>query len=51
MKKKADTTQTGEQEPIGIIISRGPTQEHVPTFFAYVWGPDPETEETGAQAA
>ena len=50
MKKKAETP-TIDQEPIGIIISRGPAQEHVPTFFAYVWGPDPEPEETGAQAA
>ena len=51
MKKKTDTTQIGEQEPLGIIISRGPSQEQVPTFFAYVWGPDPEADETGATKA
>jgi len=50
MKKKAETIPM-DQEPIGIIISRGPTQEHVPTFFAYVWGPDPEPEESGATKA
>jgi hypothetical protein len=43
---KAESTNQAEQEPIGIVISRGPRQEHVPTFFAYVWGPDPEAPET-----
>ncbi len=43
--KKADSTNTLEQEPIGIVISRGPSKEQAPTFFAYVWGPDPETPE------
>ena len=48
---KSDSTKTGEQEPIGIVISRGTQQEHVPTFFAYMWAPDPEPEETGATKA
>ena len=49
---KAKTTNTAEQEPIGIVISRGSRKEHVPTFLAYVWGPDPESpEETGAPQA
>jgi hypothetical protein len=42
---KSDSTNTGEQEPIGIVISRGAHQEHVPTFIAYMWAPDPETSE------
>lgn len=42
---KAESKQMIDQEPIGIVISRGPSQEQAPTFFAYVWGPDPETPE------
>jgi len=34
-----------EQEPIGIVISRGSRQEDVPRVFAYVWGPAPEPSE------
>jgi len=40
-----------ETEPIGIIISRGPTVPHAPRFSAYVWAAveDPEPpEETKA---
>jgi len=40
---KATTTPVTEKEPIGIVISRGSRAEHVPAFFAYVWGPAPET--------
>lgn len=40
---KATTTPVTEKEPIGIVISRGSRVEHVPAFFAYVWGPAPET--------
>lgn len=40
---KATTTPVTENEPIGIVISRGSRAEHVPAFFAYVWGPAPET--------
>lgn len=39
-----------EQEPVGIIISRGSRTEETPRFSAYVWGPAPacevEVEET-----
>lgn len=31
-----------EQEPIGIVISRGSRAEATPRFWAYVWGPAPE---------
>jgi hypothetical protein len=49
---KAKSSSKVEQEPIGIVISRGPRQEQVPTFVAYVWGPDPEApEETGKPKA
>ena len=31
-----------EQEPVGIVISRGSRDEATPRFSAYVWGPIPE---------
>ena len=34
-----------EQEPVGIIISRGSRDEATPRFSAYVWGPVPEEAE------
>lgn len=34
-----------EQEPIGIIISRGSRAEAPSRFSAYVWGPVPEETE------
>ena len=42
-----------EQEPLGIIISRGPRGDDAPAFSAYVWGPVPEiaTEKGEAKAA
>jgi hypothetical protein len=30
-----------QQEPIGIVISRGTRDEAVPKFWAYVWAPAP----------
>jgi hypothetical protein len=39
---KGNTPNGPEQEPIGIVISRGSRQEDVPCVFAYVWGPAPE---------
>jgi len=30
-----------EQEPLGIIISRGPRAEETPRLWAYIWGPVP----------
>ena len=48
---KAETSNQNEQEPMGIIISRGPRREQTPRFFAYVWAPAPETEETSSTKA
>ena len=43
---KGQKKAQAEQEPIGIVISRGPRSDQAPTFFAYMWAPDPEgTEE------
>jgi hypothetical protein len=33
-----------EQEPLGIIISRGPRAEETPRLSAYIWGPVPVPE-------
>ncbi len=46
--------EVAEQEPIGIIISRGSRTEDPPRFSAYVWGPVPGMEfppEDGKPAA
>ncbi len=40
-----------EQEPIGIIISRGSRDEATPRFSAYVWGPIPEEPEASQTEA
>jgi hypothetical protein len=34
-----------EEEPVGIVISRGSRDEATPRFSAYVWGPVPEEPE------
>lgn len=34
-----------DQEPIGIVISRGAQPEQTPMVFAYVWGPAPEVND------
>jgi hypothetical protein len=47
MKSNSNAALLIEQEPIGIVISRGSRHEPAPTFFAYVWGPDPENPEDG----
>lgn len=39
---KGKTKDVPDQEPVGIIISRGASQERAPTVFAYVWAPAPE---------
>jgi hypothetical protein len=46
MRKAAESKE--ESEPVGIVISRGSREEPTPVFFAYVWGPAPETEEKTA---
>jgi hypothetical protein len=41
-----------EQEPVGIVISRGSRDEATPRFSAYVWGPVPEeTDSAKTEAA
>ena len=37
-------TEINEQEPIGIIISRGSRAEETPRLSAYIWGPVPVNE-------
>jgi hypothetical protein len=37
-------TDLSEQEPLGIIISRGPRAEETPRLSAYIWGPVPVPE-------
>ena len=38
-----------EDEPMGIVISRGSRAEASPAFTAYVWSADPEPEEPPAE--
>ena len=40
-----------EQEPVGIIISRGSRAEQTPKFIEYVWGPAPEGEPSSDMVA
>ncbi len=40
-----------EQEPVGIIISRGSRAEQTPKFIEYVWGPAPEPESSEGMVA
>ena len=35
---------------MGIVISRGPRNEKAPTFFAYMWAPDPEARQGNDRA-
>jgi len=42
---KAKKKAIAEQEPMGIVISRGSRLEQAPTFSAYIWAPDPEEKE------
>jgi hypothetical protein len=52
MKKPAATRHPAEQdEPMGIVISRGSRAEAEPRFSAYVWGPVPEQALTPEEAA
>lgn len=49
---KDSISTMSEQEPMGIVISRGSRQEATPMFFAYVWAPAPEdTDPLDAQVA
>jgi hypothetical protein len=46
---KATKKTPREQEPVGIVISRGPRTDPAPTFYAYMWAPDPEGTEEVAE--
>jgi hypothetical protein len=49
---RKSTRNQEDQEPMGIIISRGMTEERPPFFQAYVWGPpDLEAEQAESKAA
>lgn len=37
-------TQSQNEEPVGIVISRGWEPATTPRFSAYEWGPGPEDE-------
>jgi len=37
---------TISEEPIGIVISRGPRADEAPMFYSYVWADEPETSES-----
>jgi hypothetical protein len=45
---KSSPNSAPDQEPIGIVISRGTHLEQAPTVYAYVWGPAPELPEENA---
>jgi hypothetical protein len=38
-------TSGGDEEPVGIVISRGSRAEPAPRFIAYIWGPAPEPDD------
>ncbi|MEO8946674.1 MAG: hypothetical protein ABI338_09250 [Gemmatimonadaceae bacterium] len=45
------TDAKGSNEPLGIIISRGPRDEPTPIFSTYVWGPAPDPADGESKAA
>ena len=42
---------SADNEPVGIVISRGSRADAEPKFSAYVWGPAPEPVNEGASKA
>ena len=48
-KNNVDTKRS--DEPLGIIISRGPREEPTPIFSTYVWGPAPDPADDASKAA
>ncbi|MFN2566093.1 MAG: hypothetical protein ABR499_13940, partial [Gemmatimonadaceae bacterium] len=44
MRTKEKPKKQPAQEPMGIVISEGPTRETPPLISAYVWGPAPKQE-------
>jgi len=47
---KAKANNGPDDEPIGIVISRGTRAEAVPAVFAYVWAPAPEESDETLEA-
>jgi len=41
---KKQVESSAAMEPLGIVISQGSRAEQAPRFWAYVWGPAPESE-------
>lgn len=41
---KKQVESNAVMEPLGIVISQGSRAEQAPRFWAYVWGPAPESE-------
>ena len=41
---KTSVRTSGDEEPVGIVISRGSRAEPAPRFVAYIWGPAPEPD-------
>ena len=46
----AEQTPVLDEEPIGIVISRGAEGEEAPAVFEYVWGPAPEATEDATES-
>ena len=53
MKKESEARahRAGDEEPMGIVISRGRERAQAPVFTAYMYAPDPEHEELPLAAA
>ena len=48
---KRSLKSLAEQEPVGIVISRGTRHEDVPVVWAYIWGPAPEPGDASSEVA
>jgi hypothetical protein len=54
MRKNAmarEQDKAKDEEPVGIVISRGSREEAEPRFVAYVWGPAPSKVDGATRAA
>jgi hypothetical protein len=49
MTRERDKTKN--DEPVGIVISRGSREQDEPRFTAYVWGPAPSKSDGATRAA
>jgi hypothetical protein len=48
----SDSQHPMAAEPVGIVISSGPREIEAPRFWAYVWGPAPQSaDEAPSKAA